>query len=329
MAEKLKEQWIPDPVSETVLQKLGIGWRVETVRLDDIDWATTKRNCGRLGNPIDQDLIEDYGEAMKKGDSFPMPIVVENDKGDFIVLSGLHRTTGASGIGRKEMLAYVADITLPYQFRLVSIMSNRRQGKRVGPEEGINYALDLVLNHNLTVKNVVDLLGVRATSLNAKLRAKNLRDIAISAGSKLAYQANDSTSLAYVKYEASPRVLAEAMDHSIRHRLTQDECQSLSKEIAKEKNEAAQIQFIRAESLFQDKTRNNNGVVVLPIRAKLMKTLHTLKVLLRGKQSLEDCQIVGGSDDAKTVRRELREINSSMEQILKRKEANIPVGAGS
>ena len=57
---------------EKWLDERGVRWRFDPeVPLSDIDVETSLRNQARLGEPVHQETVDTYKEAMKNGDPFP------------------------------------------------------------------------------------------------------------------------------------------------------------------------------------------------------------------------------------------------------------------
>ena len=87
----MKLQWRQDPDAEKVIRDFAnIDFTIQEISFEDIDWNESSHNCARLGNPLNQEKIEEYASAFRSGDVFPMP-VVEYSEGKFIILGGNQR----------------------------------------------------------------------------------------------------------------------------------------------------------------------------------------------------------------------------------------------
>jgi hypothetical protein len=157
--------------TENFLTSFGVKWEYQTdVRYEELasDWNVV--NHGRPeSQPIDEELIEDYAQAMENQNLFPAPIVIETNTG-YEILDGTQRLTAGELNGFSHFNAYVVNKRIKPETRqaLRVCANNRTNGKR--PKEAF------------TIKRIVDTLheqqrrSVKECSVMAGVAEKKLQD---------------------------------------------------------------------------------------------------------------------------------------------------------
>lgn len=115
---------------------------VEDLDLTRIDWKASLRNQARF-EPIDDDVVERYTEAMARGDRFP-PIIARylGKSGHLVVVGGNHRVAAARK-AKVPLGAYLIGCTDEVALR-ISYEDNRRHGLPPSDEERIEQAGHLI-----------------------------------------------------------------------------------------------------------------------------------------------------------------------------------------
>jgi hypothetical protein len=72
----LKLKWCDDLKAESDFRAMNIPFTKAEIRFSKIDLRESHFNGARLGDPVIPDLIRDYAQGMRNGDTFPRPVAV-------------------------------------------------------------------------------------------------------------------------------------------------------------------------------------------------------------------------------------------------------------
>lgn len=278
--EKLK--WRTDADAETVLGIVGVEYQIIDVQLSEIDWVESANNCARLGEPLNEKKIEDYGSSMRRGDVFPMVVLEKNATGAYTILGGNQRCNALKRLGGEfEFNAYVVHGIQTTQRECIIRSLNSRHGWGSDKEERILQAVYLVASTGITVADAARLMTVCEGSISSRIRAEECRR-------DLARKKIDSSRMNITTLD----VLCRAKDDGHRYELAKlvseyspsaDSVVSVIKSIDKAKGDAAKVKVIREFSTSLQNTRpsvaKKNGNVAsmrLPRREKLFSLLEKL-----------------------------------------------------
>lgn len=309
-----RHKWRPDEEALIVLDRLGIPYTIEFVLFTEIDWELTVNNMGRTGRPTNQDLVDDYALAMSRGAIFPMAIISRRAK-RAVILGGVHRCTGAKNNGEIGVLAYVVSDLPISQDRIVSVMHNRLGGWRTTTEEGLVHAVQMVEELDVDPAEVADLFGVDKRRVQEQLRIRARRKELVEAGCYAKLTDAHVDALAPVSH--STKVMAEIANIAQKNKLTAASVRDVARKIASVKSEAKQIELVDDE---KRKMASLNGaatkVRIVSVRTKMRAALSSLETILLDKASLEQLDIVSGSEEHEYVRSCYRTIRKKLDALL-------------
>lgn len=159
-----------DSKIEEYLDGKGVTWVFKTgVTVEEFDQEKSLRNQARFV-PVDEDRVNLYAEAMRRGDKFP-PVIAHTVRGKFVIVDGNHRLMAATK-ARKHLSVY--DVTGADSQLLVqmSYEGNTKHGWPTSETERIQQALYLIDN-GATAKTAAAALMVPLNALNKASQKRN------------------------------------------------------------------------------------------------------------------------------------------------------------
>jgi hypothetical protein len=290
--------WHDDPVAEAIMKELGLEYEVQVISLSAVDWKETQYNVGREKGGIDEDTRDDYALAMLDGDSFPRPVALPIKNNKYTIPAGAHRGHATKEAGHKEFLPYV--ITSPYtedQIKLLSLMTNRKEGRRIDKHLAMAQAVRLVqggADPGQTAKK----LGVNVGTLRHNVRNSSTERKAADAGftGRLA-----PTSWKHLSPLASNGNVLKAAAKAVETaNLSREDITSLVKAAKAKATEAQQIAEIETHPIVKAASvKVDVGPLKLKLRKDLGSAMRALSAILSKGSRLEDFQIARDSDDHK------------------------------
>jgi ParB-like chromosome segregation protein Spo0J len=314
-------EWVEDFKARDVLDSLALKYTKRTVALKEVNWRATDKNAGRLGfmgKPFSEENVEDYAEAMRRGERFPSPIMAETRDG-LVVSAGVHRCKAALRAGMTEVLSYVFTTDLPHYLRLVAVLTNRKEGVRVSRTESLEYALDLCSNSGMDPKNVATMLGVSFGTLEMKLRVQDLRKQMAEAGHKT----NLPESMLRVLYRLRNNTIVMMATARLAEdlHLAESAVIDLCKRVQEAKSESAQLKLIEEErhnleNIATAPTQTGDVQrIAFPVRTNFLKALNQLKRVVEGKKTTSELQI--SAEEAESVKSLYFEVRKALNSIFK------------
>lgn len=123
-------QWMPDPKVEALLARLDVAWEWATVPLVLIDAQASRRNQARLSDILAPGTVEEYAEAMRRGDRFPALVAHATGAGTFVLNGGNHRAEAARIAGRQSVAVYLIRTNDVGMRHLLTVLLNTVEGAR-------------------------------------------------------------------------------------------------------------------------------------------------------------------------------------------------------
>lgn len=125
------------------------GWHVSwshlgKVPVSEFDFERSLRNQARLGDPVDQEYVDRYAEAMRAGAEFPAVTVWQAKDGRYVIIDGNHRLIAARE-AHYELAVYLVSAR-PQTITAMTFEANVRHGKATSEEERVHHALYLIDN---------------------------------------------------------------------------------------------------------------------------------------------------------------------------------------
>lgn len=308
-------KWIDDPKAEWVMNKLGIKFEKGILRLDGsqkIDWDTTLKNTGRTGRALDSDKVDDFICDMLDGAEFPRPIIARTETGP-VPVAGVHRTTAAVRAELPAINCYYVDLQYDYQFVALAVRTNRTEGDRVGSEAATRYALQLVFEYDITIKNATNMLGVNLHTLQSLVRQQRLKNKVRDAGFSGVLNGKVAEGLGPVSQNA--KVMLAVAECARDMELSGEATADLAKRVAEGSSEAQQLDILKKERNDLEVVRAVQPGPTLQVRTLFLRHWRSLRNVIR-KRTLTELQIVQGSDEHNRLKKEWREFRGELDAIF-------------
>lgn len=154
-----------DPQTEQLLDRRRVGWQLQWIRLDDIDWRTTTERQVR-SDGVDEDRLERYREALDAGAAFPAVLAWDRGaQGGWVLLGGIHRAQAHEAAGRDWLPAYtVAD---PHEPWILALEHNSTHGDGLSTADKVRHAMALIETHGYARPAAARMVGISLGSLDA------------------------------------------------------------------------------------------------------------------------------------------------------------------
>lgn len=120
---------------------------------------------------FDQEALEELANSIKEF-GLIQPIIVFKKNNKFILIAGERRLRAVKALGKKEILAFIADID-ENKLRELALIENI-QRENLNPIELANSYKDLMQVHKITQENLAELIHKSRTQITNTLRLLNL-----------------------------------------------------------------------------------------------------------------------------------------------------------
>lgn len=120
---------------------------------------------------FDQEALDELANSIKEF-GLIQPIIVFKKNNKFILIAGERRLKAVKALGKKEILAFIADID-ENKLRELALIENI-QRENLNPIELANSYKDLMQVHKITQENLAELIHKSRTQITNTLRLLNL-----------------------------------------------------------------------------------------------------------------------------------------------------------
>ena len=150
----MRIKWKNDEDAIVTVNRIGLKWSYATVPASNIDEKRSKHNHARKTAIIQQN-VEDYADAMERGDVFPMIVVarIDGDK-KLVIAGGNHRYQAAVKQGVTEFDAMVVECDAA-MFSILCPALNLYVGQREDRNVRVEQAADAAIRLGITAKAIV------------------------------------------------------------------------------------------------------------------------------------------------------------------------------
>ncbi len=160
--------------AEAKMEQFGAKFRVQVVKLSDIDWTESKTNGARLNDPLNEDLVLEYSLAMERGDVFPMPVLLLVGR-LYVILSGNHRLAAVKLIGISDVQCYVIETSDSGIIEILPRVLNRLHGKRQSKDEAMLHAVYAVDQFGWEPRRAAEMFGLQRDAVSSFIRLRSTR----------------------------------------------------------------------------------------------------------------------------------------------------------
>lgn len=153
-----------NPAVEEWLNGWAVDWRLlPSVAAAEFDVERSLRNQARLGEPVDQEFVDRYAEAMKGGATFPAVVAARAPSGKLVIIDGNHRLVAAK---KADYKLSVYEVTAKAQsITTMTFEANVTHGKATTEEERIHHAMFLI-DSGMTKTEAAKRMNVSVAKVN-------------------------------------------------------------------------------------------------------------------------------------------------------------------
>lgn len=233
-----------DPVV-TLLDSYKFNYDLTSIALKDVDRAESRRNQARIAEPVNEDQVLMYAEAMKGGEVFP-PIVVHKSGSTYIVMDGNHRVAAADLADITTLPAYVVKGPSPAQVTSFTYAANTKHGMPTSLQDRIRQAISLISEKGVTAVAAAKDLGIPLHRLRTELENfeanVRFRELGVKRFDTLPLGVRRRLHTIH-----SNRVLSAAAELALEAGMTADEASKFVKRINLKRSEREAIEVVKAE----------------------------------------------------------------------------------
>lgn len=178
---QLKLTWYEDKKAESDMRRMNIAFDVKQIPFSKIDLKESQVNGARIAAPLIRDLIEDYKQGMRNGDTFPRVVLVPGKAG-YVISSGNQRCTAISELIDEGDLpknlsieAYVTDDIDTLLREILARAGNVAHGGRSAKEERLAHAIHCVRSLGMSMKDAAKTFMVGESTVKLHISAERER----------------------------------------------------------------------------------------------------------------------------------------------------------
>lgn len=316
----MKLSWIDDLVAEAKLRRMGVVFEVAALPFAKIDLKESQVNGARIGDPIVKELVADYMQAMRNGDSLPRPIV-HPGKAGWIVLSGVQRTTSVHELikagelpANTHISCYKLDECDNLLRQIIARTANNWHGGRQSLDDRIKQAVYCVRALGMQINDAAKDFVIGPTTLSLHIRAEKERDALLRAGID-ATELPATTLDAISKLPFDTNAKHQVAVLTVQHNVSADRVKQVVSQMKKAKTQQARTQQVKAferdlaeQAKATAKPVGSTATTKVPSRPRRDKVLRLCDSLVQFLEhgndgdsftSLEQLQFVGDTDTAR------------------------------
>ncbi len=295
-------KWRDDTDAESMLNDMGIEFRLRDYNMADIDLEEGKINNARMSDPLNDSLVEEFALAMERGNTFPRPLVLARKAHKALPLSGNHRMASADMLGAKIISCYEITSDDRALVDLLPRALNRLHGARQSKEEAIQHAMYAIQEYGYTVKQAAQLFCLRDKTISDEIRFCKQRDFLES--KSIPARKLQKTAVAKIgMLSGNENVMVAAARLAVGQQV--ETVSSMVDKIRAAKTEATQMAVVAD---YESRLAIPEPAVKQErqLKAKFLSGLTTLENLVEGRTSLAQVQITKEADIVTTEERLLK-----------------------
>jgi hypothetical protein len=309
-------EWAADPFAESTMLKEGIRYKiVKNIPIGSISEQESLQNHARPEASLDRIFVEDYAYKMKKGEVFPMLVLLPSiwNKEKYICAGGNHRYAAMKLAGITHFDAYVVSVHPDLKsvvYDSFPRILNLAHGKAEHPETKMANAIAEVSKGSVSVKDAANRYLVSYDALSQRLKHEEVKVIMEKAGFNAARLSRTKTGLSPLATLELDSVKVAAGTVVVESCLTQEDVRLMVDQLKKAGSENAQLDIVKkwkmkvhAASGSGSRSAGNEEILgrpgsrrTLSRRAQFEKWLSRGDRQLDGVVTLNDLQIVREDD---------------------------------
>jgi hypothetical protein len=307
----MRIKWKNDDDAIVTVNRMGLKWSHSIVQASSIDEKRSKHNHARKTAVIVQN-VDDYADAMERGDVFPMIVVarIDGDK-KLVIAGGNHRYLAAvkNGVSEFDAMVVECDATM---FSILCPALNLYVGQREDRSVRVQQAADAVIRLGITAKSAAEDYRVPVSSVSHCINEKKVVVAAAKSGIRadhlpggylrvLAPIVTDGALLPLAIELCNTRISVEDVRVSLK----------MARELPLEKDRIAKMSEFISDA---KKITVSGRVTKQPVRSSLMRSVTTIQTsVMKDECSLCCLQITKA--EALHMSLELRAIAMKLDKV--------------
>lgn len=299
----------------SVCRNLGLDPVYENISAECIDVAKSRANKARPDRLLNKDTVEEYAEAMKRGDLFPAIVLAYiGDSHRYIIAGGNHRHEAALKNKCQDFLAIVVRCN-ESEFDMLCKSLNAVEGQRLSREARVEQAADLVMLRGMSILEVSRALNVPRSAVDARVRAGKVIEDAAKIGVSIPPSIATTTLDMISRYSKSEPLFKAAASFVAKRKPSGDELKEINAAVGLCSSEASKIAlFQKFYEVSTTKTTKNESVVSRPVRTNLLKALTMLETLT--SPEMTRCKLQIDTDEVLPLLAKLKTAYQNLYAIL-------------
>lgn len=284
----MRLNWKNDDDAITTLNRMGVVWSLKTVAVSEIDVKTSRHNHARKKAIIDSN-VDDYSDAMDRGDVFPKIVLARVDGAkEWLVAGGNHRLAAAIKLGLDEVDVIVVECDKS-MFSLICPALNLYVGQREDRAVRVAQAADAAERLGISAKQAADEYRVPKSSVCHAISERKVVVAAARMGVKIDNMA--SSTLRAVALVESDAVLLPLAIELAKTKLNSEEVRAAVSQAKKQPTEADRVAMLRGKIQTAKQVTISGRIHKLPTRMSIRRCVTTLKKTITTESTLTQLQI--------------------------------------
>ena len=281
-------KWRFDSDAAKVITSMGLSHETGIITAAVIDVTKSRHNHARAaGMALISNNVEDYHDAMERGDEFPSIVVARIDDGaKYVIAGGNHRHAAAVKLGVSEFEAIIVRCTA-MEFDLLCPKLNMYVGQMEGRDARVEAAADRVVRMGITHKLAAQEFRVSVGQVGDAVRMRAGEAAAARLGHSIT-----SMNAANVRLLSSIRENDNELNAAILYAKTNPTSTEMAHIIKTVKllgTEGERVRAIENETAARKKVTANGRITKTPVRSSILRASKTLSNIASNGVTL--CQL--------------------------------------
>lgn len=189
MDDYLELRFMSDPIAEVGLRDRGLEFEIVPIKFTEIDLEESRRNFGRLGKPIINDLVERYVLLIEENVIMPRTVAHRLKSGQCGFLAGNQRITAIEKLIKAgklppdvSMEVYLVTSDDPHGKDVFARSDNSRHGGPPGSEERLAQAIHCTISLGLSLRDAGKAFGVAPSTLSKHVTVEKEEKVLMNEG---------------------------------------------------------------------------------------------------------------------------------------------------
>lgn len=168
--------------TEKWIARFGVTWEFVTgVSAGSFDIEASLKNQARLGDPVDQTLVDEYVLGLRNGDDLPAVVAYRGDGGKYVIIDGNHRLKAHQEVEQPLAVYEVQGRRATLIVMTYEANTPARHGKVTAYDDRVKQALFLV-DQDVSARDAARRLNVKAGDVSGAAAKREADRRSVKAG---------------------------------------------------------------------------------------------------------------------------------------------------